>query len=175
MTGLDISFYILAIFLLGSSALVAFRPRPIEAALWLILHFFLTSILYVIMGSHFVAIIQLLVYAGAIVVLFTFVILLLNLNPEELGLKTSVSWASFVLFLGGIGAVLLCLHVATPELLAPLSEVERASDFGSIESFSRALLGRYVWGFEVAGVVLLLAVVGVGLLAYKKPKGSKLS
>jgi NADH-quinone oxidoreductase subunit J len=170
MTGLDITFFVLGFFLLASSALVAFRPRPIEAALWLILHFFLTSALYVLLGAHFVAVIQILVYAGAIVVLFTFVILLLNLNPEELGLKTSVSWASFVLFLAGLGAVFLCFHVATPELLRPMVTYESGPNYGTIESFSRLLLERYVWGFEVAGVILLLAVVGVGLLAHRKPR-----
>lgn len=167
---MDIIFFVLGGLLLASSALVAFRPKPIEAALWLVLHFFVTSAIYVLLGSHFVAVIQILVYAGAIVVLFTFVILLLNFNPEELGLKTSVSWASLVLFFTGIGAVFLCFHVATPELLRPMSGPEADVGYGSIENFSRLLLQKYVWSFEVAGIVLLLAIIGVGVLAQKRQK-----
>lgn len=170
MATMDIIFFVLGGLLLASSALVAFRPKPIEAALWLVLHFFVTSAIYVLLGSHFVAVIQILVYAGAIVVLFTFVILLLNLNPEELGLKTSVSWASFVLFMTGLGAVFLCFHIASPELLRPMPHPEAGSGFGSIESFSHLLLEKYVWSFEVAGIILLLAIIGVGVLAQKRQR-----
>ena len=83
-----IAFFILALAMITTGALVAFRPRPIESALWLILHFIFTSGLYVLLDSHFVAVVQVLVYAGAIVVLVTFVILLLNLNPQELGVNS---------------------------------------------------------------------------------------
>ena len=92
-----ILFFVFATMILASSALVAFRPRPIESAMWLILNFFLTAGLYVLLGSHFTAVIQVLVYAGAIMVLFVFVILLLNLDPRELGMEASVPWSSLVL------------------------------------------------------------------------------
>jgi len=170
MAPADILFFALAALILLTGALVAFRPRPIESALWLILNFFLTSALYVLLGAHFVAVIQVLVYAGAIVVLFTFVILLLNLNPQELGAGQAVPWTSFVLLIGTITAILLCFHVATPELLRPLPKLSHPDTFGTVESFSVYLLKNYVWSFELAGVLLLLAVIGVGLLAYRKPK-----
>lgn len=165
-------FFLLSGLMLLSGALVAFRPKPIESALWLITNFFLTSALYVLMGSYFVAVIQVLVYAGAIMVLFTFVILLLNLDPEEEGEQSSMPWISFVLLVGSISAVLLCFHIATPELLKKMDSLPEASGFGSIESFSKAFLTNYIWSFEVAGVLLLLAVIGVGLLAYRKPPSS---
>jgi len=163
-------FYVVSLFLLVTAALVAFRPKPLENALWLILHFFLTSCLYVYLGSHFVAVIQILVYAGAIIVLFTFVIMLLNLSPRELGGLEKSSWISFVMLISTIVVVLLCFRIATPELLQPLSEIDPSTGFGSVEAFSRVFLTRYVWGFEVAGVLLLLALVGVGLLAYRRPQ-----
>ncbi len=166
--GVNVAFYVLAALLLLSGALVAFRPRPMECALWLILHFFLTSALYVLLGAHFAAVIQILVYAGAIVVLFTFVILLLNLNPQELGGASVTPWSSFVLFIGSIATILLCFHVATPSLLKPLPEMAPDSIFGSVESFSIQLLTNYVWSFEIAGILLLLAVIVVGMLAYRK-------
>lgn len=165
-----ILFFIFAALILASAALVAFRARPIESALWLILNFFLTAGLYVLLGAHFTAVIQVLVYAGAIMVLFVFVILLLNLDPRELGFESSMSWSSLVLFVGTLSFVLVALRLAGPELLVPLPPLMEGSTFGSVEALSQVLLRKYFWSFEVSGVILLLAIVGVGLLAYRKAK-----
>lgn len=165
-----ILFFVFATMILASSALVAFRPRPIESAMWLILNFFLTAGLYVLLGSHFTAVIQVLVYAGAIMVLFVFVILLLNLDPRELGMEASVPWSSLVLFLGTLTFILVALKLASPELMKPLPDLDAAKGFGTVEALSRELMTRYYWGFELAGVILLLAILGVGLLAYRKAK-----
>lgn len=166
----QILFFIFSVLILGTAMAVAFRPRPIESAMWLILNFFLTAGLYVLLGSNFVGVIQVLVYAGAIMVLFVFVVLLLNLDPRELGNEAGLSWASLILFMGCLTFVMLALHLATPEIMQPLPELQKASGFGSVEAISRELLTKYVWGFELAGAILLLAVVGVGLLAYRKPR-----
>jgi len=161
-------FFIFAVLILVTAGLVAFRPRPIESALWLILNFFLTAGLYVVLGAHFTAIIQILVYAGAIMVLFVFVILLLNLDPKELGNEDNPSWASMVLFVGILTFVLVAVKLAKPELLVPFPALQEKSTFGSIEALSSDLLYKYYWGFELAGVILLMSIVGVGLLAYRK-------
>jgi NADH:ubiquinone oxidoreductase subunit 6 (subunit J) len=68
---------------------------------------------------------------------------------------------------------MFALHLATPEMMKTLPPLN-ASNFGSVESISRELLTNYVWGFELAGGILLLAVVGVGLLAYRKPRNKGL-
>ncbi len=167
----QILFYIFSVLILATAGLVAFRARPVESAMWLILNFFLTAGLYVLLGSHFVAVIQVLVYAGAIMVLFVFVILLLNLDPKELGTEHSLSWGSLVLFIAFLSFVLLSLHIATPTLLEKIKPIENAN-FGSIEAISHALIQDYLWGFEAAGIILLLAIVGVGLLASRKPPQS---
>lgn len=162
-------FLVFSALILVTAMMVAFRPRPIESAMWLILNFFLTAGLYVLLGSHFVAIIQVLVYAGAIMVLFVFVILLLNLDPRELGNEATLSWSSLILFIGSLSFIMLAFHLTTPEILKELPEINKAQSFGTAESISRELLTNYVWGFELSGVILLLAIVGVGLLAYRKP------
>jgi len=167
----EIAFYILGALLLITGGLVAFRPKPIESALWLIVNFICTSALYVLLGAHFVAVIQVLVYAGAIVVLFTFVIMLLNLNPQELGLTAAVPWTSIVLLTGTVAVIFLCLHVATPDLLKGLPVLaEDAGGWGTLENFSKVFLIKYVWSFEIAGILLLMAVLGVGLLAHHQEK-----
>jgi NADH-quinone oxidoreductase subunit J len=168
----NLVFYVIAALILVTGGLVAFRPKPIESALWLIVNFICTSALYVLLGAHFVAVIQVLVYAGAIVVLFTFVIMLLNLNPKELGLTAAVPWTSIVLLSGTVAVVFLCLHVATPELLKPMGAIStEAAGWGSLEHFSKVFLHKYVWGFQVAGVLLLMAILAVGLLAHRKKSG----
>lgn len=165
-------FFVFSALILLTAMLVAFRPRPIESAMWLILNFFLTAGLYILLGSNFVGIIQILVYAGAIMVLFVFVVLLLNLDPHELGAEAGMSWASLILFMGCITFVMLALHLATPEVMKGLPEIQKEANFGSVESIARELLTNYIWSFELAGAILLLAVVGVGLLAYRKPRHS---
>jgi NADH-quinone oxidoreductase subunit J len=169
----QIIFFIFAGLILLTAGLVAFRPRPVESAMWLILNFFLTAGLYVLLGSHFVAVIQVLVYAGAILVLFVFVILLLNLDPRELGGESHLPFGSMVLFIAFLTFVMLCLHVATPELLQKLPEMNSSSQFGSIESLAKTLMTRYIFGFEASGVILLLAIIGVGLLAYRRTQAHK--
>lgn len=163
---MNVVFFIFSGLILLTAGLVALRPRPIESAMWLILNFFLTAGLYVLLGAHFIAIVQILVYAGAIMVLFTFVILLLNLDPRELGADYAVSWASLVLFLGALTFVLVAVRLASPELLQQVPKSSNAA-LGTIESISQVLLTKYIWGFELAGIILLLAVIGVGLLAHR--------
>lgn len=164
VTGL---FWVICSMIVVTASFVAFRPRPVESAMWLILNFFLTSALYVLLGSHFVAVIQVLVYAGAIVVLFIFVLFLLNLDHREKN-PAPISWVSLVIFLGFLSFVMMALKMVHPELMAALPPIEEEG-FGTIENFSRKFLADYIWGFEVAGFLLLMAIVGVGLLAYRKP------
>ncbi len=163
-------FFIFSILILATAAMVAFRPRPVESAMWLILNFFFTAALYVLLGSHFVAVIQILVYAGAIMVLFVFVILLLNLDTKELGTEAAISWGSLVLFIAFLSFVLLSLHISTPELLERMGPLQEGSSFGSVETLAKTLLTNYIFAFEMAGVILLLAIIAVGLLAYRKQK-----
>lgn len=161
-------FFVFSALILVTAAMVAFRPRPVEGAMWLILNFFLTAGLYVLLGSHFVAAIQILVYAGAIMVLFVFVIMLLNLDFTETGNESSMKWSTIVLLVSFLSFILLSLQVATPTLLEKLPALPADSMFGTVESASRVLLRDYLLGFEAAGVILLLAIVGVGLLAHRK-------
>lgn len=141
--------------------------------MWLILNFFFLSALYALIGAHLVAVIQILVYAGAIMVLFVFVILLLNLDPRELGDEGSMPRSSFVLFLSVVTFTLLAMRVAHPHLLKPLEELPDAAQFGTVEALSIDLLRNHYFVFEVAGILLLLAIIAVGLLAYRRPRELK--
>src|SRR5438132_12020787 len=91
-------FYIFAIGTLAGSALVVFRRNPIHGAVSLVGAFFFLAGIYVLLSAHLIAILQVMVYAGAVMVLFVFVIMLLNLKDEELGEKRLTVWK-------GIGAL----------------------------------------------------------------------
>lgn len=163
-------FFIFSALILITAALVVFRPRPVESAMWLILNFLFTAGLFILLDSHFVATLQVLVYAGAIMVLFVFVILLLNLDPKELSLEAPLGWTTTVLLLGLGTFLLLSFSVITSEGLKPFPALISSNEFGGIELISQKLITDYVWSFEIAGVILLLAIIGVGMLAYRKKK-----
>ena len=165
-----ILFFILSALILLTAGLAALRPRPIESAMWLILNFFITAALYVLLGSHFVAVIQVLVYAGAIMVLFVFIILLLNLDPHEVSTEAVMPWTHLILACGALSFVMLSLSIIEPATSSSFGPINASSAFGTIENIANQLVTHYMWSFEIAGVILLLAIIGVGMLAYRKQK-----
>ncbi len=165
---MQIIFFILAGMALISGVLVVFQKSPLRSALWLIVNFFAVAGLYLLAHAEFIAAIQIIVYAGAIMVLFLFVIMLLNLRqPEEesqllhLGQKVwGVLLAVFTLFLviKGISQVVL----PPGKALLP--------GLGNTESVARLLFTDYLLPFEVTSVLLLVAIVGAVVLAKTKLK-----
>ncbi len=163
-TALFYFFSLLAI--LGGVGVVTLR-NPISSAISLVSTFFCLAAIYAILGAHFVAVVQVLVYAGAIMVLFLFVIMLLNLRDE-----TAVAWGDFsprvivgfmVAGLVGGGLVIAASAVGHAELLR---ETQMAQDFGTIESVGRALFaGRFLLPFEAVSALLTVGVVGAVVLA----------
>jgi len=134
--------------------------NPLTGALALVGSFFCLSALYVMLGAHFIAAVQIIIYAGAIMVLFVFVIMLLNLSDRELG-------AAKHRFIKGLAlATLAVLGWLTWRNLsalppAPLgAPVAVAADFGTVKGVGRTFFGDWLFPFELAGVLLLVAVVG---------------
>jgi NADH-quinone oxidoreductase subunit J len=161
-------FYILAATALVAGALVVFQTHPLRSALWLIVNFFAVAGLYLLANAEFIAAIQIIVYAGAIMVLFLFVIMLLNLRqPEEpspmpaLGTKIlAVSLAvttGFLMIYGFKRAVLIPVRAGAPGL-------------GNTESVARLLFTDYLLPFEVTSVLLLVAIVGAVVLSKSRLK-----
>ncbi len=147
----------------GGALLVVTRKNPMSAAISLILSLFAVAALFVLRQAHFLAAIQVIVYAGAVVVLFIFVIMLINV-PEN---RLPVEKLTVYRLLGVVAAGLLMIEgaVASRNFSAPAAAVNEA---GSVEAVGRALFTDYLLAFEVTSVLLLAAVVGATVLAKKK-------
>lgn len=146
---------------------VVSRRNPMYCAISMLAAFLSLAVLYVLLSAPFLAAMHVLVYTGAILVLFLFVIMLLNLKPEELGHEHPPAVRGLVAALcAGLFAVL-----AAPALLDPsLRALPKppGPGFGSVEAVGRSLFGPYALPFELASVLILVAILGGVVLAKKK-------
>jgi NADH-quinone oxidoreductase subunit J len=161
-------FYVFAVLtVLSAIAVIAFR-NTLSSAFALVLTLFGVACLYALLEAHFLAAMQVLVYAGAVMVLFLFVIMLMNLGREAI-LKIKMSFAGVVgILIGGYLATILVLRLAG--LSNPLETAPQASDasFGTIQDVGRLMFSEYLVPFELASFLLLVAIVGVVVLARRE-------
>ena len=166
--GTEILFFILAGVALVSGVLVVFQRHPLRSALWLIVNFFAVAGLYLLAHAEFIAAIQIIVYAVAIMVLFLFVIMLLNLRlPEEVGKFPHLGQKILGIVLAGFVA-LLAVYGFSQAKLPPAKEA--AIPLGNTEAIARSLFTDYLLPFEVTSVLLLVAIVGAVVLAKTRLK-----
>jgi NADH-quinone oxidoreductase subunit J len=163
-------FYLVAILLIASSLYVVCSSQPVRAGLSLVLSFFLTAILYILLDQEFIAAIQVLIYAGAILVLFLFIVMLLNLGKQE----KVVRWNK-VSLLGAFLAIALAVPLFKAALEWDSSNIAKGNytkeailEVGSIELFSEALFYQYILAFEFIAVLLLVAAIGAFMLGKDK-------
>ncbi|MFZ5453698.1 MAG: NADH-quinone oxidoreductase subunit J [Thermodesulfobacteriota bacterium] len=168
MHGLQMIFLVLAVVALVSGGLVVFQRHPLRSALWLIVNFFAVAGIYLLAHAEFIAAIQVIVYAGAIMVLFLFVIMLLNLRQAE----EEVKFLHLGQKVGGITlagfTVLLVIYTISKVALTPGKSA--APGLGNTESIAKLLFTDYLLPFEVTSVLLLVAIVGAVVLAKSKLK-----
>ncbi len=157
-----------AIMALGSAIMMITRRNPITSALYLVVNFFSISGIYLMLRSQFVAIIQIIVYAGAIMVLFLFVIMLLNLSGEK-KLAESMTYKKLSAVILGL---LLFASVGITSFFAFFGKFtalnQNAEVMGTIESVGKELYTTYSFPFELVSFILLAAIVGAIVLAQKK-------
>ena len=165
-------FYVAAIATLASAVLCITRRSPVASALWLVGVLFSLSVLYVLLDAPFIAAVQILVYAGAIMVLFLFVIMLLNIGrpgPTDVrGPRGKVIALVGGLILAGelliVRAVTLPSEITLPEgAVAHLAETQ-----GAVGVLAQPLFREYLIPFELTSIMLLAAVVGAVVLAKRK-------
>jgi NADH-quinone oxidoreductase subunit J len=147
----------------GGAIMVVTRKHPMASALYLILTLFAVAALFVLRQAHFLAVIQVIVYAGAVVVLFVFVIMLINV-PEE---RLPVERVTGIRFLAVMVAGLLILESALVARRFGMAG-SPAADSGSVQAVGRALFTDYLLAFEITSVLLLAAVIGAIALAKRK-------
>ncbi len=168
MTIEAILFYVLSVGAIASAILVVTRRSPVISALFLIVNFFCLAGLYLTLRAQFIAVIQIIVYAGAIMVLFVFVIMLLNLGDER-KLIDGLSYKKVIAVVLSAGLLTEFIYIFEANWnLLPASKLERASEIGTVEYIGSQLFTGYLFPFEVTSILLLVAIVGAIVLAKRK-------
>jgi NADH-quinone oxidoreductase subunit J len=166
-------FYLFGLLAVAAAVVFVTRRSPISAALWLIVTMFALAAMYVMLDAHFIGAIQVIVYAGAIMVVFLFVIMLLNLGDAEALHDARGGW--WKIGAGAVGLALLAQVMAVARFEAPaalrLPAGTMAADVaarGAIAPVAGPLFTHYVLAFEVTSVLLLTAVVGAVILGKQR-------
>lgn len=166
----QILFWFLALLAIVAAIGVISSKNPIFSVLWLIVVFFAISGHYILMNAQFLAIVNIIVYAGAIMVLFLFVIMLMNLNAQAEPVK------NIYMKIAGIisGLTLMIVFVAALSSSPTQDTIMRAgTNVGLIEHLGKALFTQYVVPFEIASVLFLSAMVGAIIIGKKDPVKKK--
>lgn len=160
----QILFYLFSALALGSASYFVFAKNPLYAILSLIVTFFTIAALYILLNAQFLGIIQIIVYAGAIMVLFLYVLMMLNLNKEDESKKHNINklvgiLAGGILFVGMLGAYKgLKTGVATKDVDVSV---------GLTKNLGKLLFNEYVLPFELASILILAGIVGAVLIGKK--------
>jgi len=164
-----ILFYIFALLTLLCGVLVVANPfsrNPVTSAMFLVLTIISMAGLFVLLHAFFLAAVQIIVYAGAVIVLFLFVIMLLNLKEEQQRKIKLFGSAAGLISVGAIVTILvISLHATKPGTDLPAPQLE-----GGTAALGKLLFTQYVLPFEVVSILLLVAMVGVILLSKKDLK-----
>jgi NADH-quinone oxidoreductase subunit J len=173
-----VSFYIFASIVIVSAAMVIFARNPVHSVLWLIVAFFNAAGLMVLIGAEFIAMLLVIVYVGAVAVLFLFVVMMLDIDFAELragfvknvplGLLLAVVLVAELVL--GIGAYQAgAVQLGTPE--AGVATV--SPTVPNIEAIGALLYSKYVFLFETAGLILLVAMVGAIVLTHRRSHSTR--
>jgi len=151
-----------------SALMVVIHPNPMVSVLFLILNLFCVALFYLILRAQFLAVIQVIIYAGAIMVLFLFVVMLLNLKAEE-GLRLAGGAQRPGAVLLGIVFAALMFYAIRHRGEAPYFDPGSFdSGFGTARDLGRLLFTRYLFAFEAASVLLIAAMIGAVILAKRQ-------
>lgn len=165
-------FYLFGLIGIASALLFVTRKSPVAAALWLVSTMFSLAAMYVMLDAQFIGAIQVLVYAGAIMVVFLFVIMLLNLGHGEIGDMRGLSWR---LLAGLVGLAMLAEIFALTKSKTPMNltlpqgfAAQQIEQSGAITPIAGPLFNEYLLAFEITSVLLLAAVIGAVLLGKQR-------
>ncbi len=161
----QILFWFLSILAVFGALMMVTSKNPVYSVLWLIVVFFAISGHYILLNAQFLAIVNIIVYAGAIMVLFLFVIMLMNLNAETEPQKNK--WLKIAGAIAG-GSLLLVFIAALRQADAiKTQQVSMGGEAGLIKTLGKTLFTDYVLPFEISSVLFLSAMVGAVVIAKK--------
>ncbi|MBC5775598.1 NADH-quinone oxidoreductase subunit J [Pontibacter sp. KCTC 32443] len=160
-------FYFLASLTLLCALMVVISKNPVHSIIFLIITFFTISGHYVLLNAQFLAAVNIIVYAGAIMVLFLFVIMFLNISKNERDLKTSALTKISGTIAGGMLFVVMIAALKDAEVAGYNAE-NYNSQIGMVENLGKVLFTQYLLPFELASVLFLVAMVGAVMLGKKE-------
>ncbi len=169
-----IAFYLFAVLVIASAVMVIMARNPVHSVLWLILAFFNAAGLMVLVGAEFIAMLLVVVYVGAVAVLFLFVVMMLDIDFAELRagfvrnfpLGIAIALVLLAELVLGIGAY----QAGNLDLGTPAGDAAPMLGESNIENLGALLYGKYLFLFETAGIILLVAMVGAIVLTHRPPK-----
>jgi NADH-quinone oxidoreductase subunit J len=166
MSTIQILFWFLSALALFSAIMVLISKNPVFSVLWLIVVFFAISGHYILLNAQFLAIVNLIVYAGAIMVLFLFVIMLMNLNTENEPQKSLWMKATGVVSGGLLLTVMVSAIRSANDITGKMVQM-KTGDIGLIQNLGKVLFNQYVVPFELSSVLFLSAMVGAVVIGKK--------
>lgn len=174
MTTLQVLFYLFAAAAIFSGLMVVASSNPVRGALFLVLTFFATAGLWLLLHAEFLALVLVLVYVGAVMTLFLFVVMMLSVSRTKMqeGFVRYLPWAGLIVLLV-VGLMVLVLGSSRFGLSQmPMPEAQPA-DFSNIASLGMVLYTHYVYPFEIAAVLLLTAIIAAISLTHRKAERSR--
>ncbi len=168
-----VHFYLFGLIAIASALAFVTRKSPVAAALWLVNTMFSLAALYVMLDAHFIGAIQVLVYAGAIMVVFLFVLMLLNLGHADEITDIRGKWGK--LAAGFVGLALLAQVMALARSTAPKEFVQPAGaaaeslrELNAVGTIAKPLFNEHLLAFELTSILLLVAIVGAVVLGKRR-------
>jgi NADH-quinone oxidoreductase subunit J len=162
-------FYLLSIILLASTAVAITRRDAIHAAVYLIISFIATGLIFYLLGAPFLALLEIIVYAGAIMVLFLFIVMMLRLTPSRRTWRAALSQWAPAIILGGTSLILAGVMIAADPAAAPALKALTAGP----KELGQFLFQKYWFPVEIASFLLLIALVGALFLGREEKKAEK--
>ncbi len=166
-------FYFFAVMLVLSAVMVVTVRNPVHAALFLVLAFFASAAIWLMLEAEFLAIVLVLVYVGAVMVLFLFVVMMLDINlaplREGFARYLPVGLAVAILMMIAMGLILGGVYQDTD----PMGTSPRPDDYSNTLELGKLLFTEYLYPFEIAGVILLVAIIAAISLTMRKGRSEK--
>jgi NADH-quinone oxidoreductase subunit J len=168
----EVIFYIFSVLLIFSAIMVISLKNPVQSVLFLIFAFFNAAGLFILLGAEFIAMTLIIVYVGAVAVLFLFVVMMLNINIAQLkqGFLRNLPLG---IAIGGVIFTLIFLSIAPAQSFIPNPINTIPSDLTNTEALGMVLYTYYFFAFEAAGVILLIAMIGAIILTLTHSKNAK--
>jgi NADH-quinone oxidoreductase subunit J len=152
-------FYFLSFLAVLSAIMVVFSKNPVHSVLYLIITFFCIGGHYVLLNAQFLAVVHIIVYAGAIMVLFLYVLMLLNLDKESEPHKSNLLKAAAVV-IGGLMLIVLVGSLKGTEQMV----IQQTSDIGMVKNLGRVMFTDFLLPFEIVSILLLASMIGAVMI-----------